>query len=338
MSRNRFLVLTSINSQKMTGVIRLIEFLEKYSLSAIVVADKKTPTWTKHPNIEFLDLEKQEELWPELSAAIPFNHYARKNLGYLYALSKEVDSLLDTDDDNCPMVNPWEIHFDTVRITHQTGWINIYKFFGESDLWPRGLPLDSVHKYLEKPKLVNNRFDISCFQSIVDGDPDIDAIGRMLFSKKVSFSDEPPVILTDGICPTNSQATVWSSWVIPLLYLPSTATFRMTDIWRGLILQSVIKNLGGVTVFGKLGFEQDRNEHNLMRDFESEIDGHIHSREVYEISEYIWSHGEFTRHPKSILEGLEKIYRELVGQGILDIRELSILNYWSKAVMQSVTV
>lgn len=325
-------VITTISSQDTPAVLRFLNFLEKSSLKAIVVADKKTPIWSPHPNIDFLSLEEQNDLWPGLSKALPLNHYSRKNLGYLRAMTLGADSILDTDDDNCPNSNPWTPRFEKFRINDYPSWINMYRYFGENDLWPRGLPLRCVHQDLIPLRTEARNFEISCFQSIVDGDPDIDAIGRLLFPKKVNFSENLPVLLGRGICPTNSQATLWSRWLFPLLYLPSNATFRMTDIWRGLVLQPAIQVLGGNTVFGKLGFQQVRNEHDLMKDFESEVSGHLLSERVSEISLATWSEGEYTRHVDSVLSGLTKNYELLVKHEIINPIEIKIVQEWVKAV------
>jgi hypothetical protein len=329
---DKAVVITTISPQDSPGVIKLLDFLELNCLRAVVVADKKTPPWSDHPNIDFLSIEKQNDLWPALSAALPFNHYSRKNLGYLRAASLGANSILDTDDDNCPVSNPWNLKFERYRLNNHSSWINIYRYFGEQALWPRGLPLNSVHGNLDTLRVSTDILEISCFQSVVDGDPDIDAIGRMLYPKKVFFTEEIPVVLGLGICPTNSQATLWLRWLLPLLYLPSTATFRMTDIWRGLILQPAIQVLEGNTVFGKLGFYQERNEHDLMKDFESEASGHINSEAVSQISISVWRSGVYSRDFDSILSGMVKIYEELVARKILGNEELKILGEWHDAI------
>jgi hypothetical protein len=332
MSNRQYLVITSISNQNSPGVKKLLAFLENYNLHAVVVADKKTPIWNSHPNIDFLSLEMQEDYWPKLSQKIPFNHYSRKNLGYLRAISLGAESILDTDDDNCPTENPWEKEFNQFRLNHKDSWINIYRYFGEKLIWPRGLPLRFANDLYGELKTVSPPNEISCFQSIVDGDPDIDAIGRLLYPNKIFFSNELPIILDNGTCPTNSQATIWMSWLLPLLYLPSTATFRMTDIWRGLIAQPAIKSLGGFTVFGKLGFNQDRNEHDLMKDFESEISGHLYSEKVTEISSKVWKSKNFERNNYSISEGLFEVYEKLTYEKIIEFDELQILQEWIDSV------
>ena len=42
------------------------------------------------------------------------------------------------------------------------------------------------------------------------------------------------------------------------------------------------------TVIGKLGFRQDRNEHNLVKDFLDEVPGHEHNRLIRALSDNTW--------------------------------------------------
>lgn len=323
-------VITSINSDASEASQRLISSCESFDLPVVVVADQKTPEWKLRDNILFMNLKLQNQRFNEISSLLPLNHYSRKNLGYLQAHLMNAQSILDTDDDNFLTKNPWNYSKSLCISNKSEDWINVYRFFGENQLWPRGFPLDRVYAKLPETEPSNNFPEVTCFQSLVDGDPDIDAIGRLLFRKQVVFEENPPFVLNQGICPTNSQATLWSRWIFPLLYLPSTATFRMTDIWRGLILQPAVTLLGGNTLFGKLGFIQKRNTHDLLKDFESESIGHIETKTIVRVSSKVWKSGDFTRDALSLLSGLKEIYSELVRVGILDELELRILNEWTK--------
>lgn len=332
---SRLLVVTTISQQDSKQVRELAKVLESFNLKAIVVADKKTPKWEAEESFIFLSTEEQLDLWPKLASLLPWNHYSRKNLGYLKALDFKVDSLLDTDDDNVPKSNPWNYDYHKVRSLLGSSWVNVYRLFGEKKLWPRGLPLQYANEQVCDFRLENFPIRVDCFQSLVDGDPDIDAIGRLLYSEKVIFSEDVPVSLNESYCPTNSQATIWSSWTIPLLYLPSTVSFRMTDIWRGLIVQSALRKFGGVTLFGKLGFFQERNEHNLQHDFELEVIGHLKSIKLQEISENYWNSKDMSRDSLSLADSLCELYQILAREDIVHFNELAILEEW-RQVVQSI--
>lgn len=70
--------------------------------SIIVIGDKKSPPNYDLPGVDYLNIERQQELFGELAYLIPLNHYSRKNLGYLYAMSKGAEAIAESDDDNIP--------------------------------------------------------------------------------------------------------------------------------------------------------------------------------------------------------------------------------------------
>jgi hypothetical protein len=61
----------------------------------LVVGDEKTPKDWEFPNVEFLSLEKQLTLGYSITKLVPTNSYARKNIGYLYAISKGRNLILN---------------------------------------------------------------------------------------------------------------------------------------------------------------------------------------------------------------------------------------------------
>lgn len=76
----------------------------------VVVGDHKGPaeyplvshTINNHPNVIFLDEKAQFELGEHfpLVHELPWNHFGRKNVGYLYAVLHGATSIWDFDDDN----------------------------------------------------------------------------------------------------------------------------------------------------------------------------------------------------------------------------------------------
>ena len=80
------MVITTING--ITGAIRrFFEVLPDWHFT--IVADQKTPTLEGiqfEKRCTFLSLSKQEKAGFFLHEKIPYNHYCRKNLGYLYAI------------------------------------------------------------------------------------------------------------------------------------------------------------------------------------------------------------------------------------------------------------
>lgn len=324
----RGIAVTTIASQNSLGIQRLFKLAEITSSQLVVIGDRKTPDWNQPslPSfVHFFSLEDQARKWPKLSTLLPHNHYARKNLAYLWAIENDIEVLLDTDDDNYAEVDIFEFSPRSYRLyTGSRQWVNTYAHFGRKEIWPRGLPLEEAYKPLEKTLRIEGSLNWHCFQSIVDGDPDLDAIGRMLNPHQQIFEDEDHLILSaNNFCPTNSQATLWKRPLFPFLYLPITSSFRMTDIWRGIII-SGFQNLNGFqTAFGKLGFTQERNEHDLISDFVDEISGHVHNKRIKEIVDSLWSNNSSFDDTYSVFQA---IYSELVSIGILESEEIECVN------------
>ena len=67
------------------------------------------------------------------------------------------------------------------------------------------------------------------------------------------------------------------------MYLPSTCTFRMTDIWRSFIAQRILWENDSNLLFHSASAEQDRNEHNLLKDFKDEVPGYENNQLIIDI-------------------------------------------------------
>ncbi|EFO85806.1 hypothetical protein CRE_01640 [Caenorhabditis remanei] len=88
----------------------------------------------------------------------------------------------------------------------------------------------------------------------------------------------PPIALSVGtFSPWNSQNTLFHKSAFHTLFLPTTVSFRTTDIWRSFILQKIL-HLSGLTVsFVPTNTIQFRNAHDYLKDFKNE-------KQVYEDS------------------------------------------------------
>src|SRR5690606_5777063 len=84
-----------------------------------------------------------------------------------------------------------------------------------------------------------------------------------------------PVAIGKGCwCPFNSQNTTWFAQAFPLLYLPSYCSFRMTDIWRSFVALRVGWENGMDLLFHAPTVWQERNTHDLLKDFADETIGY----------------------------------------------------------------
>lgn len=280
MPGDSWVVITSINPP--THAVEVISDLVGNGWSAVVVGDKKTPPDWKCGGIQYLDLDAQRELFPSVADLLPFGHYSRKNIGYLYAISQGATAILDTDDDNIPKECFTQGIQKRVngRLVGGADWINIYSYFTDENIWPRGLPLDEIR---ERGKILESEVSKECLvqQFLADLDPDIDAIHRLVFASETSFREESPAILNGGAwCPFNSQNTVFYEEAFPLLYLPSFVSFRMTDIWRSFVALALLQRAGEHVAFASATVDQIRNEHDLIKDFADEIPGYLNNKKI----------------------------------------------------------
>jgi hypothetical protein len=192
--------------------------------------------------------------------------------------------------------------------------------------WPRGLPLDAVRQ--EVPALDGlpvSEAVCPIQQGLADGDPDVDAIYRLLLPLPLTFRPGVALALGRGSwCPFNSQNTTWWPEAYPLLYLPSYCSFRMTDIWRSFVAQRIAWVNGWRILFHSPTVAQDRNEHNLMRDFEQEVPGYLGNARIATVLAGL----PIEAGASQIFENLVRCYRALVNGGFIDAKELSLLDCW----------
>jgi STELLO glycosyltransferases len=217
------------------------------------------------------------------------------------------------------------------RPVKSKGWVNIYQFFCNDLVWPRGLPLQSIRTSASVSELGAEEV-VRCpvQQSLADGDPDVDAIYRMVLGKEIKFCDGCVVIRRGTYCPFNSQNTLWWPEAYPLMYLPSFVSFRMTDIWRSLVAQVCLFRAGlGLSFHGPTVF-QERNAHNLMRDFTDEVPGYLNNARIVEGLESL----ELGADPASFGGNLRRCYAKLVGLGVVPERELGLVDEWLGALQE----
>jgi hypothetical protein len=260
------------------------------------VGDLKTPDqlWesVRSKNLHFLSYSEQEIYYPEISKKLGPNTYARKNLGYLYAVQAGAETIFDTDDDTFLRDESFSLlqkrrPFHSYRVTGND-WINPYAFFQpKSGLWPRGYPLSIVSRdrYSISDKLQISREitsqNVDVIQTLVNLEPDVDAIYRMVISDSTydfPITSELLHLSWPVVAPGNTQSTFWiNQQVFPYLYIPKTVSFRFTDILKMFIAQSKLQ----LAYAGFLS-EQFRNPHDYLKDFNSEVSSYLHTENVVE--------------------------------------------------------
>lgn len=322
----KFIVITSIFPP--TEAVRAFAAREDYHL--VVVGDRKSPADWHQDGCVYLGVEDQIALNASMASLIPYNHYGRKMMGYIYAIQQGADIIIDTDDDNIPYQD-WAFPSFEGEFTTSSpalGWVNIYHHFSEQRIWPRGLPLrhisDSRDKLTWQPQALPARVGI--WQGLANEDPDVDAIYRLTSNEPCNFVDRDPVVLEKGtVTPFNSQNTAFHKELFPLLFLPSFVTFRFTDILRGIIAQPILWQHNYRLGFLKATVVQKRNEHDYFKDFESEVPMYLHAEKSLKAVAEAVGRG-------SIKDDLLAAYQALLAIGVVEERELTVLEEWLRIV------
>lgn len=331
---NLALVVTSIAGPNEI-LTKLARGCQEHSYRFIVIGDVASPKDFKLEGCEFFSLEDQYQTGLKLATLAPTRHYARKNLGYLLAQRAGAQVILETDDDNIPEESFWQsrVRTQSAQVVSTRGWVNVYRYFSEAMLWPRGFPLEHVQDDLA-PRASLKTADVDCpiQLGLVNENPDVDAIYRLVSSLPQSFASGDSLALAPGSwCPFNSQNTAWWRDAFPLLYLPAYCSFRMTDIWRSFVAQRIAWANDWSVLFHGANVWQERNEHNLMRDFRDEVPGYLHNKEIGDELGGLQVQAGVER----LGENLLICYEQLVRMELIDAKELDLINAWSADLLSS---
>jgi len=274
----------------------------------VVVADNKTPnnyvelanrtTSTSSAHMFFLSVSDQKK-WAQQSGkvgafvkSIPWNHFARKNIGYMYAIQHGAQIVFDFDDDNLLLKDtqtgatldplPNKTHLERVRVPMVgTNVLNHHALMNASipGSWPRGFPLEQLQDAETLGSVIAFQQEavpleeLAVLQFCAQGDPDIDAIHRLVKPLPMNFAPEgedsqPIQIPTHAFTPYNAQASIHTYNALWATLLPFSVPGRVSDIWRGYFAEAIFRALG-ISVAFLPRVRQDRNTHNYLADMQA---------------------------------------------------------------------
>ena len=271
-----YIATTTIN--RPTKALKL--FAKNKNCKLIVSLDKKSKDFELKNSI-VLSTKYQEKKWPRLSKLVGWNCIQRRNFAILEAYERGAEKIALIDDDNIPYNNWFKNIFlnkqikcneikTNKKIFDPVGYTN------HSILWHRGLPLELVNnrkykkgkKQLIKPDIQANFWN---------GDPDIDAVCRMIFKPECNFKKNLFPFFSKKISPFNSQNTLITRKVIKDYFLfPHIG--RMDDIWASFYVTSKKYRV----LYNEPTVYQQRNVHNLIKDFKDEYIGYVNSLKLVE--------------------------------------------------------
>jgi hypothetical protein len=118
----------------------------------VVAGDRKTPkVYNVSGGAVYLSPADQEKMSFKSASLLRWNHFGRKNLGFLYAIQHGARWVYDTDDDN-ELQRPETDGIPLPRLNAMVGEVEttqpLYNLYPQlstvSSSWPRGFPLEAI--------------------------------------------------------------------------------------------------------------------------------------------------------------------------------------------------
>lgn len=336
----------------------------------VVVADTKTPkdylqqaglSEVEKSRFHFLSVEEQKR-WASMDTAvgrfvraIPYKHFARKNLGYLFAIQHGARFIFDFDDDNLlkknskgvvqpPIAN--EVGIEGARVVMLGKMVlNHHPLMGASlsNSWPRGFPLEFIQDNATQGSVAYENItqpvdSIAVMQFCADGDPDVDAIHRLVKPLPMTFhvgnsgsgSNRGALVVPPvAFAPYNAQANLHTGNALWALLLPYTVPGRVSDIWRGYFSQALFRLAGLRIAMMPPAVKQDRNAHDYLADMNAELDLYFKTGKLLEFLDS-WNCAE-----KTIPACMETVWIEMYQRGYVKADDVKMVQLWLEALLES---
>ena len=356
-------VVTTIN-EPTESIRRVVELTKKKSAAqgdkwcVVIVGDTETPDESymggteplaKNSNVVYLSASDQAKIHHDFVRTIPFRSFARKNIGYLYAIAHGAQAIFDFDDDN--VLKPDTVLYSLLQGNRQ----ELFQYFpcqespefkspafnpfplmkpSENGTWPRGFPIQYVqYESLAGPVAMNSpsfgslpRASVGVIQSTCDGDPDVDAIYRLTRPLPITFGNEREasklLIPPERYSPYNAQATVHTLQAFWGLLLPLTVTGRVADIWRSYFTQRIMKDLHLVLLYSPPIVIHNRSEHNYLADLQAEDDLYHKTAALLQFLK------EWTDEEKFLPARIEKLAISLYEHDYIGLPDIRAMQLW----------
>ena len=212
----------------------------------------------------YLSIKEQKYLGYNIIKYLNKNTLTRKNIGYLYAIQHGAKELYEIDEDIIIYdLNHLTLDFKNIYICYglrnDSNMINPFEYFGETNIWPRGFRINDIGINEDNKYYILNSSQLIIkpiiFQGLINGIPDVDSIFIQTRIKKnnlihLNFSSKYPLLYFPGnYIPINSKNTRYLYEIFPYLVFPISLNQKVSDIFRGYIMQYFAWNNNGAVIY-----------------------------------------------------------------------------------------
>ena len=194
------------------SLINLLNIIEDWKIVVISNNNKIDSNWKElnySNKIIYITLKEQMKLGYSVSKYLSFNSYARKNIGYLYAIQHGAKEIFEINEDIVISdLNSFNLNFNNNKIyfgtRNDSRMINPYIHFGYKNIWPRGFRLSDIgNQYHNKFYSLDSKLlqlTPLIYQGLINGIPDIDSIFHKtkISNYEYNFSFINPLIYFPG--------------------------------------------------------------------------------------------------------------------------------------------
>jgi len=333
----------------------------------LVVASTDAPVAWSSRSCMLLSVEMQYELTYEFlpPSDRDWDDDMRKLAGYMYAIERGADVIMEVDDDSEMLFYPPplypEILSSAIQLTHTYDTdgasahhgggdvqqktypvANPYTYFGQGHVWPRGFPVNLV-KFASTYGLEDSgkEVHVPVHVSLINLDPDVDTIFRITHADeigKITFKKEaPPLALPRGVfVPWGARSVAFYKTAFWGMWMPRSIPKSARDIWRSLWCQRLLWIRNHQLLYTHPFFQSTPENISLS-------DGIKEEMLVYTSSEQLinflasWNPKKLYNHkqPQSFPEIIKELTKAMVKAGYLHEEDVLMQENWLKA-LQSV--
>ncbi len=266
----------------------------------VVAGDKEAkPFHTKKFQCPVEYLTDKDQSKYKSSEIVGWKKPQRRIFALLRAMELKPDYILTIDDDNIPDKNYFNDWFrvisrpavqEVVMTKKQEGpiWHNYLSYTDAPiEFYPRGFPFTFRHQRATKIQKTTKKITpqrIGLFQGVSLGDPDIDAITRLVYPVPIPLKKlrKRNYCLKNIWCSYNTQNTLLTPKIFPLGFVWPFAG-RHDDIFASFTWQKLLFNNKMYAHVGDPVNRQNRGTRDILNtDFKNETEGYFYAHEVWE--------------------------------------------------------